>query len=46
MEKEPKKQFLDIFMRRIYRPGAEEFLEWLKTTDFFTAPASTRFHLA
>ena len=46
MEKEPKKQFLDIFMRRVYRPGAEEFLEWLKTTDFFTAPASTRFHLA
>ena len=28
------------------RPGAEEFLEWLSGTDFFTAPASTRFHLS
>lgn len=28
------------------RPGAEEFLEWLGGTDFFTAPASTRFHLS
>ena len=46
MEKEPKKQFLFQFRRRIYRPGAEEFLEWLKTTDFFQAPASTRFHPA
>lgn len=28
------------------RPGAEAFLEWLSGTDFFTAPASTRFHLS
>ena len=41
-----KEQFLKHYRRRIYRPGAEELLEWLETTDFFTAPASTRFHLA
>ena len=46
MEKEPEKQFLDIFRRSIYRPGAAEFLKWLETTDFFSTPASTRFHLA
>ena len=28
------------------RPGAEEFLGWLCGTDFFTAPASTRYHCA
>ncbi len=26
------------------RPGAEAFLQWLKSTDFFVAPASTKFH--
>ena len=25
-------------------PGADRLLNWLETTDFFTAPASTRFH--
>ena len=30
----------------VRRPGSEEFLKWLESTDFFTAPASTRFHLA
>ena len=26
------------------RQGMTELIEWLETTDFFTAPASTRFH--
>ena len=26
--------------------GADRLLEWLQTTDFFTAPASTRYHCA
>ena len=46
MKKEVKKLFLDQYRRRIYRPGAEELLEWLKTTDFFSSSASTRFHPA
>lgn len=40
-----KNQFLSIYEEKITRPGADKFLEWLKKTDFFTAPASTRYHL-
>lgn len=42
----PKEQFIDIYRMNIDRPGADRFLAWLEGTDFFTAPASTRFHLA
>lgn len=28
----------------IKRPGADNLLNWLEKSDFFTAPASTRFH--
>lgn len=28
------------------RPGVAELLEWLETTDFYTAPCSTKYHLA
>ena len=38
MESENKKQFLFHYRRRIYRPGAEELLEWLKSTNFFQVP--------
>lgn len=41
-----KDEFLRIYHDNIKRPGAEEFLKWLESTDFFSAPASTRFHLA
>ena len=41
-----KEKFLKIYRENITRPGAEEFLKWLESTDFFTAPASTRFHLS
>lgn len=27
-------------------PGAEQFLRWLEETDFFTAPASTKYHMS
>lgn len=33
-----------IFQKSIKREGATELLEWLHSTDFFDAPASTRFH--
>jgi len=39
-----KKDFFDIYQHNVTRDGAEAFLSWLQTTDFFTAPASTRFH--
>ena len=28
----------------IKRPGISELLKWLETSDFFTAPASTKYH--
>lgn len=37
-------QFVEIYQKNITRPGADRLLSWLETTDFFTAPASTRFH--
>lgn len=39
-----KDQFIEIYEENIKREGADKLLEWLKKSDFFTAPASTRFH--
>ena len=39
-----KNKFIEIYNQNIKRPGADKLLEWLDTTDFYTAPASTRFH--
>ena len=39
-----KDEFLDVYKANITRQGAEELLLWLETSDYFTAPASTRFH--
>ncbi|WP_105204565.1 HD domain-containing protein [Neobittarella massiliensis] len=39
-----KQEFLQIYRTHIARTGADKLLAWLETTDFFTAPASTRFH--
>ena len=39
-----KDEFLEAFSLSVKRPGADRLLAWLKKTDFFTAPASTRFH--
>ena len=36
--------FEEIYTTHIKREGAAELLRWLKSTDFFTAPGSTRFH--
>lgn len=41
---EVKDKFIEEYRKYIKREGAEEFLAWLESTDFFTAPASTRFH--
>jgi hypothetical protein len=39
-----KEEFIKIYKDNIKRDGADKLLEWLLTTDFFTSPASTRFH--
>ncbi len=41
-----REQFIEIFEREIKREGANKMLEYLESSDFFTAPASTKFHLA
>lgn len=41
-----KKEFLSIFKENITRAGSEKLLDWLEKTDFFYAPASSRFHSA
>ena len=46
MIEENKQKFLEIFNTYVHREGAGKLLEWLETTDFFTAPASTKFHSA
>jgi hypothetical protein len=39
-----KEQFIEIYNSKIKRKGADKLLEWLEKQDFFTAPASTKFH--
>lgn len=39
-----KTEYLELCRTHIHREGLEEFLSWLEQSDFFVAPASTRFH--
>ena len=42
-----RQEFISIFEENIKRDGAEQLLDYLKNKcDFFTAPASTRYHNA
>lgn len=43
MEK-TKEKFLSLYKKWIKRDGSEELLSWIENSDFFEAPASTRFH--
>ena len=40
-----KDRFIEIYKEHITKYGSDKLLEWLENSDFFTAPASTRFHL-
>ena len=42
-ELENKERYLTL-CRSVKREGIEDLLQWLETSDFYTAPASTRFH--
>lgn len=44
--KNDKQQFLDIYKTNIQREGSDKLIEYLLSpaSDFFTAPASTKFH--
>ena len=41
-----KEEFIKKFTANVHRSGSQELLNWLETTDFFTAPASTKYHCA
>lgn len=41
-----KAEFIEIYNEKIKRKGADKLLAWLEGQDFFTAPASTRYHAA
>ena len=43
-----KERFIEIYKEKIKREGADKLLEYLLSPgcDFFTAPASSRFHLS
>ena len=38
-----KEEFLKL-LRQVKREGIEDLINFLEKSDFFTAPASTRFH--
>lgn len=44
MSQNLKEQFLAIARNEIKRPGIENLLKYLEETDFFEAPASTKYH--
>ena len=39
-----QERFLEIYNEKIKREGADKLLDFLLKSDFFTAPASTRYH--
>lgn len=41
-----KELFISICEEHINRSGAENLIAWLERSDFFTAPASTKYHNA
>lgn len=41
---ENQKRFISLCREHIRRDGLEDLLRWLDGSDFYTAPASTRFH--
>lgn len=41
-----KTEYVNIYNENIKREGADKLLEFLSKRDFFTAPASTKYHSA
>ena len=39
-----KERFIELYTSHIKREGADKLLDYLMKSDFFTAPASARFH--
>lgn len=41
-----KDRFFQICSEKIHRDGMDKLLAWLEKTDFYAAPASSRYHLS
>lgn len=41
-----KDRFIQLFNKHVTREGSDKLLKWLTDSDFFTAPASSKFHNA
>lgn len=41
---EIRDDFLEICQNKIHREGVEKLMDWIANSDFFVAPASTRYH--
>lgn len=46
MIEENQERFVQIFTEYIHREGSGNLLDWLINSDYFTAPASSKFHSA
>ncbi len=44
--KDLKNEFMELYTKYIKREGSQKLLLWLESSDFFHAPASTKYHLA
>ena len=45
MSNELKNRYIELW-QSVKREGVAELLAWLETTDFYTAPCSTKYHLS
>lgn len=45
-KEDARNKFISIFKEKVIpvRKGGDQLLAWIEQTDFFSAPASTRFH--
>lgn len=41
---ELKERFIAVYKETVTREGSDSLLDWLEHSDFFVAPASTRYH--
>ena len=44
MGTEAKKEEFEYLMTKVNRPGVEKLMIFIRKSDFYSAPASTRFH--
>lgn len=45
MNDEMKNRYIELW-KTVNREGVQDLLNWLETTDFYTAPCSTKYHLS